>query len=373
ARVAAGARWGEVAAAAAEHGLAAHAGAADDVGVVGYLLGGGIGWVARRHGLAAEDLLAVELVTADGSLVRVDAENEPDLFWALRGGGGGLGVVTAVELRLHPIVSVHAGALAWPVERTRDVLRAWRDWCETVPDEVTSVGRVVCFPPAAPADGHDPLPARLQGGSFVVVEAACLAPAARSDELLAPLRALAPLLDTFATIAAPALGGLHMDPSDPVGAVSDHVLLDRLPDDAIDALVAATLDAARPPLASVEVRQLGGALAVARDGQGAQGTIDAAFAVLAVALVPDATGAAAAEQRVADVAAAVAPWGHGRRYLNFVDRAEDSALAFHDHSFRRLQAVKAAWDPQDVFLAGRGFAADGSRSSPGGHEPGGAP
>ncbi|WP_320671165.1 FAD-binding protein [Patulibacter defluvii] len=374
ARVAAGACWGEVTAAAAEHGLAAHAGAADDVGVVGYLLGGGIGWLARRYGLAAEDVVAIELVTANGALVRVGADDEPELFWALRGGGGGLGVVTAVELRLHPIVAVQAGALIWPAARTGEVLRAWRGWCATVPDEITSVGRVVWLPPAAAAEGGHPIE-RLGPGAFVVVEVACLAAAESADPLLAPLRALDPALDTVATVGAPALGGLHMDPSGPTALLSDHVLLDELPDAALDALAGAVLDAGGSPLASVELRQLGGALAVPRADHGALGTIDAAFALLAVAHVAAADDAAtrAAERRVAEVAAAVAPWGQGRRYLNFADRAEDSARAFRDQSFRRLQAVKAAWDPQNVFLAGHGLAATGSRSSPGGHQPGGAP
>ena len=147
ARVEAGVLWAEVSEAAAAHGLAALAGSSPDVGVVGYSLGGGIGWLARRYGMAANSVLAVEVVNADGELIRVDADNEPELFWALRGGGGAFGVVTALEFRLYPITEVHAGVLFFPIERGSEVLRAWRSWIQDVPDEVTSVGRFLQFPP----------------------------------------------------------------------------------------------------------------------------------------------------------------------------------------------------------------------------------
>ena len=122
-------------------------GSSPDVGVVGYA-GGGMGWLARSRGLANSDDPAVELVTAEeGIFVRLDSENEPDLFWAVRGGGGSFGVVTALELELYPTPELYAGAMFWPVERAGEVLRFWRDWAETVPDEVTSVGRILHFPP----------------------------------------------------------------------------------------------------------------------------------------------------------------------------------------------------------------------------------
>ena len=115
--------------------------------MVGYSLGGGIGWYARRHGLATNSVLAIEVVTADGTLVRADSENEPDLFWALRGGGGNFGVVTAIEFRLYPIAEAYAGVLFWPADRGTEVLQAWREWVDTVPDEVTSAGRFLTMPP----------------------------------------------------------------------------------------------------------------------------------------------------------------------------------------------------------------------------------
>ena len=128
ARVEAGALWMDVTATASEHGLVGLAGSSPDVGVVGYSLGGGISWLARKHGLSANSVTAIELVTADGRLVRVDADHEPDVFWALRGGGGNFGIVTSLDIRLYPISEVYAGWLIFPIERAEEVLTAWREW-----------------------------------------------------------------------------------------------------------------------------------------------------------------------------------------------------------------------------------------------------
>ena len=166
ARAEAGVLWQEVSLAAAEHGLAGLAGSAGDVGVVGYTLGGGLGWLARRYGLAANSVVAVELVTADGRHVRTDRDNEPDLFWAVRGGGGSFGIVTAIEFALYPVAEVYAGVLFFPFERSAEILNAWREWVEDTPREVTSAGRLMQFPPIPQ------LPEALRGQSFVIVEAA---------------------------------------------------------------------------------------------------------------------------------------------------------------------------------------------------------
>src|SRR3954468_7400588 len=164
ARVEAGAEWQDVTVPAAEHGLAGLAGSAPDVGVVGYTLGGGMGWLARRYGLSANSVVAVEIVTPDGELVRADQRHEPDLFWAVCGGGGSVGVVTAIEIMLYPVREVYAGVLFFPLERASEVLHAWREWTDTVPDEVTSVGRILQSPPIPD------VPEPLRGNSFAVVE-----------------------------------------------------------------------------------------------------------------------------------------------------------------------------------------------------------
>ena len=178
ARVRSGSKWEEVVPRASELGLAALHGSTPDVSVTGYSLGGGVGWYARKLGLSTNSVIAIELVTADGELRRVDHEHDPELFWALRGGGGNFGVVTAIEVQLYAIPEVYAGVLFFPWERSSEVLHAWLEWTRTVPDEVTSVGRILQFPPLPE------LPDLLRGQQFVVVEAVVIGDEREGAELL---------------------------------------------------------------------------------------------------------------------------------------------------------------------------------------------
>ena len=343
ARVEAGVLWAEVTEAAAQHGLAALAGSSPDVGVVGYTLGGGISWLSRRYGLAANSVTAIELVNAEGESVRADADQNADLFWALRGGGGSFGVVTALEFALYPITDVHAGVLFFPLERGAEVLRAWRRWVDTVPDEVTSVGRFLQFPPV-PA-----LPEHLRGQSFAVIEAASLLGQDASDELLRPLRELGPRLDTFATIPAHALDRLHMDPEHPVPGAGDGMVLSDLNDAAIDALVQTAGAGSHSPLFSVELRHAGGALARKVPGGGAVSSVNGRFLLFAVGMAPTPEAGTAVKAQVELVQNALAPWDAGRAYSNFATKRERGERLFGDLTYRRLQTVKATVDPDDVF------------------------
>jgi hypothetical protein len=355
ARVEAGVLWGEVSEEAAEHGLAALAGSSPDVGVVGYSLGGGISWLARRYGLAANSVTGVELVNADGELVRADEDNESELFWALRGGGGSFGVVTALEFRLYPIAEVYAGVLFFPIERGREVLYAWRKWIEDVPDEVTSVGRFLQFPPIPD------IPEPLRGGSFVVVEATSLLDEAATSELLRPLRELRPAMDTFATIPIARLSSLHMDPEHPVPGVADGMLLRDFPEEAIDAIVAAAGAGSGSPLLSVEVRHLGGALGRRQPGHGALATVEAGFAMFAVGVAMTPELGAAVRAQIEIVQAAIASWDAGRDYLNFTERRERGERLFGGTTYRRLQTVKGKVDPADVFRSNHPVRLPGGR------------
>ncbi|MDX6408027.1 MAG: hypothetical protein QOE13_1098 [Gaiellaceae bacterium] len=355
ARVEAGVLWAEVSEAAARHGLAALAGSSPDVGVVGYSLGGGISWLARRYGLAANSVTAVELVNAEGELVRADAHNESELFWALRGGGGSFGVVTALEFQLYPITEVYAGVLFFPIERGTEVLRAWRRWIEDVPEEITSVGRFLQFPPIPD------IPEPLRGGSFVVVEATSLLDETATDELLRPLRDLGPAMDTFATIPVERLSSLHMDPEHPVPGVGDGMLLRDFPEEAIDAIVAAAGAGSGSPLLSVEVRHLGGALGRMQPGHGALATIEARFAMFAVGISMTPEMGAAMKAHVEVIHAALASWDAGRDYLNFTERRERGERLFGSATYRRLQTVKGKVDPDDVFRSNHPVRLPGGR------------
>jgi FAD binding domain/Berberine and berberine like len=347
ARVQAGARWVDVTGAAAEEGLAVLAGSAPDVGVVGYTLGGGLSWFARSHGLAANHVVAIEVVTADGRHRRVDAEHEPDLFWALRGGGGSFAVVTALEFTCFPITEVHAGVLFWPIEAAREVLHVWRRLLPTLPDSVTSVGRLLRFPPLPD------LPPHLRGRSYVVVEAACQNSPEEVDALLGPLRALGPQLDTFRPTPVAELGALHMDPDGPVPAFGDGMLLTGLTEQALDAFVDAAGPGSGSVLLSAELRHLGGALAPGvraggvRAG-GAVSALDAAFAVFGIGITPDAGTDTAVRASVDALQRGLACWGACGTYLNFAERPKAGNALFGDSTHARLQEVKSAYDPGDV-------------------------
>jgi len=345
ARAEAGAQWEDVTVPASEYGLAALAGSSSNVGVTGYTLGGGLGWLARRYGLAANSVTAVEIVTPDGRLVRADADHEADIFWAVRGGGGSLGVVTALEMTLYPVSELYAGALFFPIERAAEVLHAWRRWTDTVPDELTSWGRLLRMPPI------DEVPEPLRGRAFVLVEAAYMGTALSGAALIRPLRALGPELDTFAVIQAPALQRLHMDPESPVPGVGDGAFLAALPANAIDTVLALVGPGVQTPLQSVEIRHLGGALAREAVGAGAQPKIDARYVIFAVGIAPTAELADAARTHARALKEALAPWHAGYDYYNFVETPAEAEVVLPPASYRRLREIKATYDPDQAIIS----------------------
>ena len=343
ARVAAGAVWVEVVEAAAAHGLAALAGSSPDVGVVGYTLGGGISWLGRRYGLAASHVEAIELVTAEGCRLRVDHAHEPDLFWALRGGGGDFGVVTAIELRLLPITEAYAGILWYPIARGHEVMDAWRELTQSQPpEELTTVGRFLQLPPLPE------IPEPVRGKSFVVVEAYHVGDPAQADELLAPLRSLGPVNDTVQTVPMPALSHIHMDPEHPVPGYGDGMLLGELPSAGVDAIVAAAGAEAAFPLLSVEVRHLGGELARVRPGNGALAALEAEYALYAVGATPVPELEGPTRAQVQAVIAALTPWSSERSYLNMAETPRSPGAFWDSSTHDRLRAIKAAVDPDGL-------------------------
>ena len=345
ARAEAGALWQDVTVPAGQHGLAALAGSSPNVGVVGYTLGGGMGWLARRYGLAANSVTAAELVTPDGHLVRADAGREPDLFWAVRGGGGSVGVVTALQMRLYPVRDLYAGALFFPIQRSAEILHAWRAWTGTVPDEVTSLGRILRLPTVPE------VPEPLRGRAFALVEAAYLGDAGTGAELTQPLRQLGPELDTFATIPAPALQQLHMDPDQPVPNQGDGAFLSDVPAAAIDTVVALAGPDADTPLLSVEIRHLGGALAHPAPGGGAQPKIDAKYVIFAVGFTPTPDLAAAVRAHAQTLKDALGAWHAGYDYYNFQETPALAGAVLPPASYHRLQQIKARYDPGQAIIS----------------------
>jgi UDP-N-acetylenolpyruvoylglucosamine reductase len=336
ARVEAGVLWIEVVEAAAKHGLAALAGSSADVGVVGYTLGGGLSWLARKHGIGSNKVTAIEVVTASGDFVRADWANEPDLFWALRGGGGNFGVVTAIEFELVPLTEVYAGILWFPVDRAAEILKAWRAWTDDLPEEMSSVGRILQFPPIPE------IPEPVRGQSFVVVQAIWSGEQAEGETLLEPLRALGPVMDTVAPTPIEELWRLHMDPEGPAPGVGDGGMLDEVDGHQIDLLVEEVVGG---PLLSLEIRHLGGAVGRRDSRRGALDAFEAPYIWFGVGIGATPELKEAAETAAARVRGLLEPWEAEHTYLNFAETRRQASSLFSSASYHRLRRIKAIVDP----------------------------
>jgi FAD/FMN-containing dehydrogenase len=343
ARVGAGALWGDVVPRASQLGLAALHGSAPNVGIAGYTLGGGVSFYARKHGLACNRVTAIELVTAGGEQIRVDAKNEPDLFWAVRGGGGSFGVVTALEFDLLRLSEIFAGALLFPVEQASEVLHGWLDWTARMPEEMTSVGRLMNFPPIPE------VPEPVRGKSFAVLEVIYCGDPADGAELVAPLRELgSAAMDTVQAQAPAGIEDLHMDPPTPVPYTSEALQTHDLPAEAIDSLVEAVGPGSDSQLASVELRHGGGALSRAPQDAGALATLPGSFITFAIGFVPVPEAMAPTRAWLGAYKAALEPYDAGR-YFNFVEESFDITHIFAPEVLERLREVKQRYDPENLF------------------------
>jgi len=345
ARAAAGTEWKEVTLPASEHGLSALSGSSPQVGVVGYSLGGGVGWLGRKYGLASSSVLAIEVVTADGELRRVDADHDSHLFWALRGGGGNFGVVTAIEFALYDAGPLVAGLMLFPAARAHEVVHAWHAVTRTAPDELTTSMRLLSVP-------DDPaLPELLRGGDFVAIDGAFAGDEAAANAVLAPLRALEPMMDGWGPAEPAALSYVHMDPEDPMPISGGTQMFADLPSQAIDEFLALVGPGSGSPLLMAELRHVGGALARPDARHGATGTFDGEYLMYLAGVPVNAEVAAATRARIERVRAAMRRWASGRDYLNFTEGAVDAATLFSPEAYARLRAIRADVDPGELFVA----------------------
>ncbi|SEK79596.1 FAD/FMN-containing dehydrogenase [Blastococcus sp. DSM 46786] len=345
ARVQAGALWDDVVPEAGRHCVTVLHGSSPDVGVVGYSLGGGIGWYARALGLQTNSITAAEVVTADGTVLQVDADRHPELFWALRGGGGNVGIVTELEFRTYPFDTAYAGMLVWDWAHAEQVLGRWAEWAVRAPDEVTTAFRIMQLPPLPD------IPEPFRGRQLVIIDGAVLADDERAAGLLAPLRELAPELDTFGRVPTDTLSRLHMDPEEPTPEVSSTSILGSLPPEGVAVLLGVAGPGSSSSLFMVELRQIGGALARPAPGAGAVPCLDGQFVLLAGALAPTPEMAAQGLAEADAVTAALSPWANGRHYLNFAEDAVDAATGYRPEDWRRLQAIRAVVDPDGRIVA----------------------
>lgn len=345
ARIKAGARWGDVVEAVAPHGLAVMHGSSPTVGVIGYLLGGGLSFYGRAHGLAVNHVRAFEVVTPDGTLRRVDAENGSELFWALRGGGGGYAVVTAVELGLLPYATVTAGALFFTEADGPPVLRAWRDWTREAPATMTTTLRRLFLPPLPEV----PEPLRLTA-TFCIDGVALEAGVAEALE--ARLRAVAtPILGGFGPMPSAEIVRLHGDPEDPLPCAGDSINLRTLDDAALDAFLA--IACGPSPLVAAELRHTGGALASSPEGAGVRGHLEGEYVLFGVGAVgmPGGPSLEQVEGFLDRYIAAMTPWGTGTRFSSFAERSSSLETLVPDASLPRLAQIRAAVDPERLLVA----------------------
>jgi FAD/FMN-containing dehydrogenase len=350
ARVQGGALWADVDRATQPYGMVVPGGVVSDTGVAGLTLGGGYGWVRRRYGLSCDSLLEAEVVGADGEVRIASAHSHPDLYWALRGGGGNFGIVTSFTFQIHPLgPDVAFSATFYPIEEAAQVMRGWRDYTAQAPDEVTSVCVTITFPanPEMPEAVHD--------RPVLIVGAVHTGEVEEGLEATKPLRELGTVL--FDMSGPTPFAGVQtgFDPLFPRGELRAYwksLYLDELSDDAIDTIVGRAHD--RPsPVTLVNTFHMGGAIAKV-------GEEDTAFAERTSPYMVSIDGlwpvAADAEERVAWVRSAwetIGAYGNGAVYLNFTGRADEAPQAGVDSAYgrnlQRLAEVKAIYDPDNFF------------------------
>lgn len=352
ARIGAGAKWQDVLGPATAVGLAPLLGSTPDVGVVGYTLGGGMGWIARKYGLSADHVRAIEIVTADGVIRRTDPEREPDLFWALRGGGAGsFGVVTAIEIDLVPLESLYAGNLLYPPEMAGEIAARYREWIADAPDELTSSICLMNFPPV------EDVPEPLRGRSFTIVRGAFIGSDADGESLLQHWRAWrAPDIDLWGRMPFDQIATVSNDPLDPLAGLATTEWFDSIDDQVIDILEQALFDQEPGgPLLFGEIRHAGGAVARPPEYPNAYGNRQRQHVLEVVGVIPSADDMPALEERLTDLRKQLAPHVAGGAYINFLDgpeKARRSAEGFEPEAWERLRRVKAHYDPDNVFSHG---------------------
>ena len=350
ARVPAGKTWGDVVPEAVKHGLTAVHGSSATVGVIGYLLGGGLSFYGRRFGLAANSVRSFTVVSADGAVTEVSATHRPDLFWALRGGGGGFGVVVEAHIDLVPMHSVVTGMAMWNAADALRLAPVWQAWTRTAPPEVTTSLRMLSLPPLPS------LPPTVAGKRVLALDGAVTAateadlPRARRilDEMLSPLTARAePVLNTWAPASPLALPQVHMDPPQPVPFRSGSALVHDLD----EAGWAKVLDAG-PSLVALELRQLGGAFTNPASDGGALDRFAAPLLYYAVGVAGEDT-----DRDLTAVRSAFGPYLTGRTAPNYINHPDEPQRTYDDQVRTRVERVRQTVDPTGM------FAGDVARSS----------
>jgi len=352
ATVGAGVRWKAVVAAAAAHGLAPLNGSSSDVGVVGYTVGGGLPLMGRTYGFAADHVQRMTVVTMDGAVREVSPTSEPDLFWGLRGGKGNLGIVTEITVDLMPVSRIYGGGIFFAGEHASELLRAYRSWSANLDEQANTSIALLRLPPVPD------IPEPLRGRFVVHLRVVYLGEAQTGEQLVAPMRAVAPaLMDLVGEMPYTAIDSVHQDPDHPVPAHERSAMLSRLDDDVIDQLLALAGPGVQCPVMLVEIRQLGGALSRQPAVANAVDNRDAAYVIEAIGVLmgPAAEIAPAATDALASSFAQFSPRAGGATFVNFHGRpgdAADRARPWTPQTYARLRDLKARYDPKNLLRFG---------------------
>jgi hypothetical protein len=333
------------------HGLAPLLGSAPHVGAVGYVLGGGFGWLARKHGSGADSVRSFEVVTSDGRLLRASADENPALYRALRGGGGGLGIVTGMEIELYPVTTVHGGNLLYPAEMAETVVARYAEWVADAPDELTSEVVFMNFPPIPD------IPEPIRGRSFTIVRGCWSGDLEEGRAFVDRLRDdLPPVADMWEDMPFSEVARISNDPVDPLPAILTGGWLTGLDGEVGKAVADLTFPAGGPPvLMFSEIRHVGGRVARGDRSSTVLGNRDLEFVwhALGVPMAPEMDPAIRA--RLDELRAALGRHDTGRTYLNFVEgeeRRSRVADAVDGDDAAALRQLKQELDPDDVLRFG---------------------
>ncbi|HSN98665.1 MAG TPA: FAD-binding oxidoreductase, partial [Candidatus Nanopelagicales bacterium] len=348
-RAQAGLTWSELDRETQAFGLATTGGQCSGTGIAGVTLGGGIGWLMRRHGLTIDNLLSIDLVTADGRFVTASEHENQELFWGLRGGGGNFGIVTELELRLHPVQQMVVAIQIYPAERLADALRVYQDFAAKEPDGLSS-SIIFIELPELPL-----LPDHLRGTAGVVLASAYDGPPEEAATLLEPLRALGPPAAEIFT-PLPYLVLQSMFDASPVGAYGygqciRSSYMNRLDDATIDAVVA-QMRVAPSPLCLFEMAHIEGAVAQVPEDSTAFPRRAAPFFSMFQATWRDPVDAERYTRWTEDAWQSLERSSYGGTHLGFIDAGEPESRireAFGEAKMARLTALKRAWDPENFF------------------------
>lgn len=333
---------GEYTQAAAAHGLATPFGDTASVGIVGLTLGAGIGWLVRKHGLAIDALVSVELVTADGRHITASKTEHPDLFWALRGGGGNFGVVTRFQFRLYPVATILGGMLLF--EPTRDVLRGLVPIAAAAPRSLTTISLIMPAPPAPF------VPESVQGRQVLAVMFAFEGPIDEGQAALEPFRQLAtPVAEMVAPMPYVGIYEFYREAEQRSATLHRSLFMDTLTDGAIDAILG-HMAAPSHPMAMTQIRILGGRMADVSASDTAFAHRDATVMLLIITPVDDPATAPVHEAWTSDYFQALTPWATGV-YANFLEAEGDDRIrqAYPPLTYARLAQVKRRYDPANLF------------------------